>query len=762
MRKKTPKSASKGFLPQNMIEKTSFSSMKKPFFFLAGISALAFCLSPLSLVGDDHTLTSQTTPTSFADSAQQMPASQKSKAQLKIAVLNRKLAEQQILQNRLNETVQSLTQQLNSAHKEIDSLKINTEALEIKIQQYQQELQHQTDINKSELSRSVHLFKTTKQLLNSDQDNKDATQQDFEQLSLYYEIEILKLVIDNMGKSFAEDSSRMNRQLKEERKLSTHLKNSLEKAQHTILSQQQQISTLESSYKEVSNTARELDRQLSYARASSPSLSLPPSQTPSHMPSPSNLNNQELVSDNTPPPHSSPSFHNKNAYRHYIQALESNYAQSISDTADLTTKYEEALEHSQQLEQQLDHEHKQYEAKNHELQNSIQQLQQQLIQLQNAYETSQQSLDHHLLYEKQLEKELHQVKNAYQNSQQSIDEHISHEHQLQQELKQLQNQHQYDQENIEEYGDIIPSRSTSAPSSYNKNTFEGYWEPVIENNLDAEYTTTFFEEPSPTEYSPLSFEPTTYYEEVLLYQVPYTWHSRIDAFGAITPRKSGNTWDSIRELTVNWLQQIGDSTSLFLSSTGSMRHEGNALLGEGALWQDWTSYLDTLTFVARGTNSLYYPSLSVAQTFNFKFGCNNEFFIPLSASYFSYYQGSNKEIRLATGISYYWQNWLFSYRLFGCYNNPGSHTALAHQFNIVYDRPQKSWTLLDIIFGKQAPLANYLQTAYNVRQAAFSASLSHRQWIGSDWGLTAEVGYTWIKSSDIFYRMSIGAFKDFQ
>lgn len=192
----------------------------------------------------------------------------------------------------------------------------------------------------------------------------------------------------------------------------------------------------------------------------------------------------------------------------------------------------------------------------------------------------------------------------------------------------------------------------------------------------------------------------------------------------------------------------------------SRKHEGDALLGVFGAYKDWSEWLYTYSSLSFGSNSSYLPKYRLDHEFNFKVGPKKNIVPSLGFTYIKYHD-IHKDYIVYPGITYYGRGFVITYKHFINRSDPGSVSSSSELLSLGIGQEGKSWTYLDISYGKQAYLATYLASPQEVRQKAFYISLSHRHWIKKDLGLFGSLNYLKLKDGYEKYGFQGGIFKEF-
>ena len=216
------------------------------------------------------------------------------------------------------------------------------------------------------------------------------------------------------------------------------------------------------------------------------------------------------------------------------------------------------------------------------------------------------------------------------------------------------------------------------------------------------------------------------------------WRYKIEGSGAYEHATAGyGDWGGAN-LTL-W-GRYNQHAVFFLDGAFWYRNDGPQGIGGLGAYIDWTSWLYTFTSVYMGTKSDYNPLVRVDHEFNFKFGPRQ---MIVATAAFTYIKNHDEHYDLTpqAGISVYIPWWVFTYRFFFNISNPGTVFGPSHLIAVEYGAEGAHWTSLTARFGKAAYLATYLVKPEKIDEWSMEFALSHRHWIGRNWGLFRRLSF---------------------
>jgi YaiO family outer membrane protein len=226
----------------------------------------------------------------------------------------------------------------------------------------------------------------------------------------------------------------------------------------------------------------------------------------------------------------------------------------------------------------------------------------------------------------------------------------------------------------------------------------------------------------------------------------------------LNPASTYGTWGG---LNLGFYRKERPDLTWFVQTSGLARSkEGNGVLGTIGAYKDWTEWLFTYSAFSTSSNTSYTPALRFDHDFNIKFGPDRKFVWTIGGSYIKYHD-VHKTAIVSTGLTAYHGYWVGEYRLFYNISDPGSIGSFSHLVSLGYGREGCHWTHVTVRFGKQAYQATSLATPENVNKTSYDVTLSHRHWLGKDWGLFGSLGWFELKDGYKKIGTSAGYFKEF-
>ena len=248
---------------------------------------------------------------------------------------------------------------------------------------------------------------------------------------------------------------------------------------------------------------------------------------------------------------------------------------------------------------------------------------------------------------------------------------------------------------------------------------------------------------------------------LIFYLNAYAFDFRLEAGGNLEYLSPLSTYGTWKSGYLRFYHKLSKDFTYFLEgSVFSRKHKGDAVLGVLGAYKDWTPWLYTYTAFSVGSNSLYLSKYRVDHEFNFKVGEKKNIVPSMGFTYIKYHD-VHKDYIVYPGISYYGEGFVITYKHFLNKSDPGSVYSSSDLVSLGVGQEGKSWTYLDVSYGKQAHLATYLVKPQQVRQNSLYVSFSHRHWIKKDFGLFGGLGYLKLKEGYEKYGLQVGIFKDF-
>jgi YaiO family outer membrane protein len=215
-----------------------------------------------------------------------------------------------------------------------------------------------------------------------------------------------------------------------------------------------------------------------------------------------------------------------------------------------------------------------------------------------------------------------------------------------------------------------------------------------------------------------------------------------------------------KNVTTTFFRKERPDLTWFVQLGAYARKEGSGGLAAAGAYKDWSESFFTYTAVSAGTNSVYLPQVRIDHDFNFKIGPEKNFVWVAGGTYIQYFD-VHRDYILSTGMTAYIKKWVAEYRIFRNLSDPGSNVSYSHLFALGYGQDGWQWTNATFSFGKQAYLATALAEPEAVNQNSILTTLSHRRWLGKDYGVFGEISFFHLNHSYQKTGLSLGVFKDF-
>lgn len=228
------------------------------------------------------------------------------------------------------------------------------------------------------------------------------------------------------------------------------------------------------------------------------------------------------------------------------------------------------------------------------------------------------------------------------------------------------------------------------------------------------------------------------------------------SFESVSPQDVYGDW---KNFSISYERKERPDLTWFVNGGTFSRNTGHARMAELGAYKDWNDSFYTYTALSAGSSSDYLPKSRIDHDFNFKFGPEKEYVWTVGGSQIQYY-GDHKDHILSTGLTAYRGKWVTSYRIFHNESDPGSVTAYSHSISVGYGREKDQITTLEYSFGKQAYLANYLVDPEEVNDNSRLVSLSHRKWLGDDYGVFGDISYFTLEEGYNSKGFSLGYFRE--
>jgi len=223
------------------------------------------------------------------------------------------------------------------------------------------------------------------------------------------------------------------------------------------------------------------------------------------------------------------------------------------------------------------------------------------------------------------------------------------------------------------------------------------------------------------------------------------------------PHGDYGDWQNV---TTTFFRKERPDFTWFVQLGAFAREEGNGGLTAAGAYKDWNESFFTYTALSAGTNSLYLPQLRIDHDFNLKIGPEKNFIWVAGATYIQYFN-THRDTILSTGLTAHFRKWVAEYRIFRNLSDPGSIVSYSHLFALGYGQDGWQWTNATFSFGKQAYLATALAAPEAVNHNSVQTTLSHRRWVGKDYGVFGEISFFTLSHSYQKTGLSLGIFREF-
>ncbi|WP_340690518.1 YaiO family outer membrane beta-barrel protein [Hydrogenobacter thermophilus] len=248
---------------------------------------------------------------------------------------------------------------------------------------------------------------------------------------------------------------------------------------------------------------------------------------------------------------------------------------------------------------------------------------------------------------------------------------------------------------------------------------------------------------------------------LLLFETALAYNFRLEVgagYEYLSPHKIYGDWKSG---FLRFYHRPSNDLTYFLEADAfSRKNLGEAALGAFGLYKDWSPWLYTYSSLSAGSSSSYLPKFRLDHEFNLKLGPQKNIVPSVGFTYIKYHD-VHKDYIMYPGITYYGEGFVITYKHFFNKSQPGSVSSSTDLISLGIGQEGKSWTYLDMYYGKQAYLATYLTSPEEVRQKSLYISLKHILWIRKDFALFGGVSYFKLKDGYEKYGFQAGFFKDF-
>jgi len=237
-------------------------------------------------------------------------------------------------------------------------------------------------------------------------------------------------------------------------------------------------------------------------------------------------------------------------------------------------------------------------------------------------------------------------------------------------------------------------------------------------------------------------------------------HNRLElsaTYEYLSPRDIYGEW---KNYSGGWWHRASDTFTWFVNGGGVCRYDGKSAWGGGGAYLDCTDCFYTYSSLLAATNPDILSRFRIDQEFNLKLGNSKEWVISLGVTYLNY-SVSRNDLLFSTGMTLYRSDWVFSYKFFLNFSHPSSAASVTNLFSAGYGQEGTQWTYFNVSCGESAYLAMNVEIPQEIRQKACEVSLKHRRWVGSNYGILAEINYLNVISEYKKYGYSGGLFYEF-
>jgi YaiO family outer membrane protein len=234
----------------------------------------------------------------------------------------------------------------------------------------------------------------------------------------------------------------------------------------------------------------------------------------------------------------------------------------------------------------------------------------------------------------------------------------------------------------------------------------------------------------------------------------------------LTPHDDFGSWGAGY---LGFFAQVHPKVRLFTALNAISRGGGDAEeAGEGVLgtigatltFNDWFYTNTALSF---GSNSFFLPQVRVDQDFNFIIGLGDDLSMVLTPGFFyaQYFTEDSRIFGLFVGPTFYADGFALGYSLVRTESSPGSYVSYSHILFFGYSVESVFSTYLTFTLGEVAYLDTFAGVPTEVKENAFDVTLSHRQWIGVNWGFFGQLSYGDLSFNYEKWGMGVGIFYEF-
>ncbi|HUW97538.1 MAG TPA: YaiO family outer membrane beta-barrel protein [Acidiferrobacter sp.] len=238
---------------------------------------------------------------------------------------------------------------------------------------------------------------------------------------------------------------------------------------------------------------------------------------------------------------------------------------------------------------------------------------------------------------------------------------------------------------------------------------------------------------------------------------------RIDANVSYYYLQPHNTYGQWHVYSVKFYNNSNKQFNYFLQAIQTDRTlEGSGFLGIAGVYSVWTPRFYTYSDISSGTNYTFLPQFRVDNNFHYLFLSDKSLDWELGGGYLKY-NGANVNYLISTGPTYYYKDWIFTYRLIRTISDPGNVGSWSSLYSIGYGRRYWQRTYLNVTVGREAYLTTYLPQAQqsDVNYKAVDVELKERIWLKRDFGIIGKLEYIDVEQNYKATGIDLSIFKKF-
>jgi YaiO family outer membrane protein len=241
------------------------------------------------------------------------------------------------------------------------------------------------------------------------------------------------------------------------------------------------------------------------------------------------------------------------------------------------------------------------------------------------------------------------------------------------------------------------------------------------------------------------------------------------SYGYLKPRDDFGSWGLgygglFADITDTW-EVFGTIDSV--SRTGGDLEEASAgILGSVGTSFSLTDNFSSTTTFSFGSNSVFLPRFRFDQEFGIAIPSNSsgdDAVTPVITPgvFYAQYFTDSELLGLFIGPTFYFGPAHVGYRLVHTESWPGAYEAYSHVVLGGVAKEGRFETDVAITVGEVVYLNTLATEPEEIDERAFDMMISHRHWIGVNWGLIAEAGYTDLSANYILWKFGAGLFYEF-